>query len=807
MRSNHSNIFTSLTLLAFVGFAGWIVANDFSIYVPSSEVVYGAGAEQCDDGNDLDGDGCSRLCQNEGLCKNSVRNGELNSGEQCDDGNDVNTDACDNYCRLTVCGDGIVQDPNSRGQNETCDDGNALVGDGCSSVCVLETVECGDRIVNGTEECDDGKRCDNTGDFCNSNNDCYGGATCGTYAGDGCGGDGGTPPAPSGVCGNSIVEDEELCDDGNTTDGDGCSATCIVESCLFCTACPLPTRWFVDFSGVTDNSCGECDQVNQSFELKYDYCDTYSVSNPDCCWANSDDNLACSIGSPIVLSGGEGGGGPVDWEIKVMDAVYTIPSAEWDCYGTNVFQYSSDTGMCGNWPSEVTITSQWGSMFCQEVCYNNFDDNGDTNFDCADFDCPDGSICGSNGMQCSSGACECPGGGTEVCDSGGDEDCDGLTNCADTADCSSHPSCSGTPEDCDAVGDEDGDGDANCADTTDCPDGTTCAANGMQCSSGSCECPGGGTEVCDSGGDEDCDGLTNCADTADCSTHPSCSGTPEICDVVGDEDGDGDWDCEDTDSCYDGDACDANGSECDAESCECPTGETEETGYCDDEYDDDCDGDTDCDDSDCSGDPACSGTPEDCDAVGDEDSDGDWDCADSDCPDGTTCAANGMQCSSGACECPGGGTEVCDSGGDEDCDGLTNCADTADCSTHPSCSGTPEDCDAVGDEDGDGDWDCEDTDCPDGTTCDANGSQCYYGSCECPTGETEETGYCDDEYDDDCDGDTDCDDSDCSGDPACGGSSSSGGTEICDNGEDDDGDDEEDCEDEDCEGHPYCEEE
>jgi cysteine-rich repeat protein len=35
-------------------------------------------------------------------------------------------------------------------------------------------------------------------------------------------------PAP--VCGNGIVESGEVCDDGNTTSGDGCSATCQLES-------------------------------------------------------------------------------------------------------------------------------------------------------------------------------------------------------------------------------------------------------------------------------------------------------------------------------------------------------------------------------------------------------------------------------------------------------------------------------------------------------------------------------------------------------------------------------------------------
>lgn len=34
------------------------------------------------------------------------------------------------------------------------------------------------------------------------------------------------------VCGNGVIEAPETCDDGNTTAGDGCSATCQLESCL-----------------------------------------------------------------------------------------------------------------------------------------------------------------------------------------------------------------------------------------------------------------------------------------------------------------------------------------------------------------------------------------------------------------------------------------------------------------------------------------------------------------------------------------------------------------------------------------------
>jgi cysteine-rich repeat protein len=63
---------------------------------------------------------------------------------------------------------------------------------------------CGDGHVTGNETCDDGNTSD--GDGCS--------ATC----------------QIGGTCGNSIVEvSTETCDDGNTVGGDGCSATCKLE--------------------------------------------------------------------------------------------------------------------------------------------------------------------------------------------------------------------------------------------------------------------------------------------------------------------------------------------------------------------------------------------------------------------------------------------------------------------------------------------------------------------------------------------------------------------------------------------------
>ena len=127
-------------------------------YADAVIVVCGDGhrgmGEPCDDGNTLSGDGCSAECRSE-------------QGWRC---------AAEGKPCTTICGDG------SLAGRETCDDGNLVDGDGCSRMCRTELgwdcaggvclqnpamdggldsggpLFCGDGIVSGTEECDDGNR-------------------------------------------------------------------------------------------------------------------------------------------------------------------------------------------------------------------------------------------------------------------------------------------------------------------------------------------------------------------------------------------------------------------------------------------------------------------------------------------------------------------------------------------------------------------------------------------------------------------------------------------------------------------------
>lgn len=113
--------------------------------------------EQCDDGNLIDGDGCSSTCTIEPMCGDGV----LNAGESCDDGNNINGDGCSSACTIEAyCGDGNLND------GEQCDDGNSIDFDGCSSECKIDEPFCGDGKVDAGEQCDDGNS--NNGDGCSA---------------------------------------------------------------------------------------------------------------------------------------------------------------------------------------------------------------------------------------------------------------------------------------------------------------------------------------------------------------------------------------------------------------------------------------------------------------------------------------------------------------------------------------------------------------------------------------------------------------------------------------------------------------
>jgi cysteine-rich repeat protein len=93
--------------------------------------------EDCDDGlsnSDTAPDACRSDCS-----LPRCGDGVVDGAEQCDDGNATNCDGCSVNCVAEpgiACGDGIPE-PSCA---QPCDDGNATVGDGCTSQCTLEPI-------------------------------------------------------------------------------------------------------------------------------------------------------------------------------------------------------------------------------------------------------------------------------------------------------------------------------------------------------------------------------------------------------------------------------------------------------------------------------------------------------------------------------------------------------------------------------------------------------------------------------------------------------------------------------------------
>ncbi|HVW66905.1 MAG TPA: DUF4215 domain-containing protein [Candidatus Peribacteraceae bacterium] len=118
-------------------------------------------SEECDDGNDVPFDGCTRclidgfytcsgqpsVCERKSTRLSGCGDGILQAGEECDDGNGRDGDGCSYRCEIEPgyvcpdgrnchkrppCGDGIIE------SGEQCDDGNSNDYDGCNSACQIE---------------------------------------------------------------------------------------------------------------------------------------------------------------------------------------------------------------------------------------------------------------------------------------------------------------------------------------------------------------------------------------------------------------------------------------------------------------------------------------------------------------------------------------------------------------------------------------------------------------------------------------------------------------------------------------------
>ncbi|MFZ9888838.1 MAG: DUF4215 domain-containing protein, partial [Myxococcota bacterium] len=234
--------------------------------VPNLSDTLIVGGEECADGNAIAGDGCT--------------DGQLDEGyaceaQNCTGGEKPDIDTAGGYVADTNDrdGDGNQTEPvpnlsdNLIVGDEECADGNADAGDGCT-----------DGVV------DDGYACAVDVD-----------ATTGALVGAGCAAVGGnglidviydpTPDQP-----NSGDEVKEECDDGNGTDGDGCTNGQIDEGFLCGTAgqaCGADTAGGYQFDSLDSDGDGRTDDVvpviGDGLVVGHEYCDDGNAKPGDGC--------------------------------------------------------------------------------------------------------------------------------------------------------------------------------------------------------------------------------------------------------------------------------------------------------------------------------------------------------------------------------------------------------------------------------------------------------------------------------------------------------------------------------------------
>ena len=345
--------------------------------------------EECDDGNNLDGDGCSSQCTIEPYCGD----GNLDEGEECDDGNLIDGDGCSSECKIEKCGDGKVIEP------EKCE----LPGTTNNPFCEQTTTKCY------------GKRFGTRDAFGNCNTSC------------GCSYDDFNYQCVKGKCGAECVVDSD-CDDGNQWTEDTCKYTCVCEhkeiphcgdgQVIPPEECELPGTFNNTFCSQTTTECkgtklgtrdslGDCDAlcgcVSDPFEYTCvsDECGAECASDKDCDDQNEHTIDTCDVETcgceyeyvPYCGDGTKDSGEECDWngdntdipcdapydgyceycttkcELERIEGPYCgdgLENGEEQCDDGNKINGDGCSAICENEPSQITA--------CKYEDYNGYDD-------------------------------------------------------------------------------------------------------------------------------------------------------------------------------------------------------------------------------------------------------------------------------------------------------------------------------------------------------------------------------------------------------------------------------------------------
>lgn len=200
--------------------------------VDCGDGLHNDAAEECDDGNTDDTDGCVDQCK-------QAKCGDKHIWEDVEDcETTTDTKDCDaDDCLAPVCGDGYQNES----AGEECDDGNTFLFDDC--VKCKEAI-CGDDFIQlGVEECDDGSLDENR-------NDIYIDDYCPNGAGGTC------QVARCGDGFTNLADDQEDCDDRG--DSPTCDRDCTLAQCGDGYVNTVAGEACEDHSMCTSGRCVEC---------------------------------------------------------------------------------------------------------------------------------------------------------------------------------------------------------------------------------------------------------------------------------------------------------------------------------------------------------------------------------------------------------------------------------------------------------------------------------------------------------------------------------------------------------------------
>ncbi|MBQ9394215.1 MAG: trypsin-like serine protease [Proteobacteria bacterium] len=496
--------------------------------------LYSSGTVKCTDSCDYDVSNCVAWCGNGSV---NTKSGDIILNEACDHGKTVDKFPvsanscekvvgkgstgkliCSDDCKSIIitgcsepayCGDGRVNN------TEVCDgtafqdgkteckqwdskyeSGKVKCNDNCGldlSGCVLAP-SCGDKVVNGTEDCD-GLKFKNDKQLCSDWDSKY---VAGRVSCNNC-------KLDYSDCKTTVVVPDEICDNGKDDNGNG-KVDCDDTECqndAYCTA-------KLCGDGVVQFDWEDCDGTAFLFDETtcrgwHSMYKSGTVScNPDCT-INYD---KCSTKAAEICDN------------KIDDS----GNGRIDC----------DDPECTQFPAcQAEVDPE-----TSEICDNKTDDNGDGRIDCDDPACMYDDACKSAPA-------------VEICGNGIDDDGNGKKDCDDDV-CKSHISCKrveicGNGVDDDENGKIDCDDDAckahsSCQNVEICGNGIDDDANGKKdCDDDACKthesCKSApAVEICGNGIDDDGNGKKDCEDSA-CASTDACKQQPDQPDQPAQPDG------------------------------------------------------------------------------------------------------------------------------------------------------------------------------------------------------------------------------------------------------------------------------